>query len=48
VPNAYVASNAHPFVPDDDRAVETIEQPPEAGPHEEEGAPPLEIRDPRE
>lgn len=29
-------------------AVETIEQPPDAGPHEEEGAPPLELRDPRE
>jgi membrane associated rhomboid family serine protease len=29
-------------------AVETIEQPPDAAPHEEEGAPPLEIRDPRE
>jgi membrane associated rhomboid family serine protease len=28
--------------------VETIEQPPDAGPHEEEGAPPLEVRDPRE
>jgi rhomboid protease GluP len=29
-------------------AVETIEQPPDAGPHEEEGAAPLELRDPRE
>jgi membrane associated rhomboid family serine protease len=28
--------------------VETIEQPPDAGPHEEAGAPPLEVRDPRE
>jgi len=28
--------------------VETIDQPPEAGPHEEESAPPLEVRDPRE
>ena len=28
--------------------VETIEHPPDAGPHEEEGAPPLEVRDPRE
>lgn len=28
--------------------VETIEQPPEAGPHEDEDAPPLEVRDPRE
>jgi rhomboid protease GluP len=29
-------------------AVETIEHPPDAGPHEEAGAPPLEVRDPRE
>lgn len=29
-------------------AVETIEQPPEAAPHEAEDAPPLEVRDPRE
>lgn len=28
--------------------VETIEQPPDAGPHEEAGAPPLHVRDPRE
>ncbi|HEX3468749.1 MAG TPA: rhomboid family intramembrane serine protease [Candidatus Elarobacter sp.] len=28
--------------------VETIEQPPHAGPHEEAGAPPLEVRDPQE
>ncbi len=28
--------------------VETIEQPPDAAPHEEAGAPPLEVRDPRE
>ncbi len=27
---------------------ETIEQPPDAGPHEEAGAPPLHVRDPRE
>ena len=32
----------------DPNAVETIEQPPDAAPHEEEGAPPLELRDPRE
>jgi hypothetical protein len=28
--------------------VETIEQPPDAGPHEETDAPPLHVRDPRE
>ncbi|HTD36396.1 MAG TPA: rhomboid family intramembrane serine protease [Candidatus Limnocylindrales bacterium] len=39
---------AVPFDPREESAVETIEQPPDAGPHEEEGAPPLEIRDPRE
>lgn len=32
----------------DPNVVETIEQPPDAGPHEEENAPPLEVRDPRE
>lgn len=31
-----------------ERGVETIEQPPDAGPHEEHGAPPFEVRDPRE
>jgi rhomboid protease GluP len=31
-----------------DEPVETIEHPPEAAPHEEAGAPPLEVRDPRE
>ena len=41
-------AGAVPFDPREESAVETIEQPPEAGPHEEEGAPPLEIRDPRE
>ncbi len=30
------------------REVETIDQPPEAAPHEAEDAPPLELRDPRE
>lgn len=30
------------------QSVETIEQPPEAAPHEAEDAPPLEVRDPRE
>jgi rhomboid protease GluP len=30
------------------REVETIEQPPAAAPHEAEGVPPLEVRDPRE
>ncbi len=32
----------------DPNAVETIEQPPEAGPHEEADGPPLHVRDPRE
>ena len=31
-----------------EKPVETIEHPPDAGPHEEAGAPPLEVRDPRE
>jgi membrane associated rhomboid family serine protease len=39
---AYAASAADPA------AVETIEQPPDAGPHEEAHAAPLEQRDPRE
>ena len=42
------AIGAVPFDPREEDDVETIEQPPDAGPHEEEGAPPLEIRDPRE
>jgi rhomboid protease GluP len=52
---AYAAVNSSPASPvavpqamEDDARVETIEQPPDAGPHEEEGAPPLEVRDPRE
>jgi membrane associated rhomboid family serine protease len=32
----------------DPNVLETIEHPPDAGPHEEENAPPLELRDPRE
>jgi membrane associated rhomboid family serine protease len=40
--------DAVPFDPLEHEAVETIEHPPDAGPHEEEGAPPLEVRDPRE
>jgi membrane associated rhomboid family serine protease len=41
-PYAYAYSGGDP------EGVETIEQPPDAGPHEEENAPPLEVRDPRE
>jgi membrane associated rhomboid family serine protease len=40
--------DAVPFDPREDGRVETIEHPPDAGPHEEAGAPPLEVRDPRE
>ncbi len=47
VAGAPASAQAERFVPDDG-AVETIEHPPDAGPHEEEGAPPLEVRDPRE
>jgi membrane associated rhomboid family serine protease len=39
---------AVPFDPTVDGRVETIEQPPQAGPHEGPGAPPHEVRDPRE
>ncbi len=39
---------AYAVAPGADAGVETIEQPPEAAPHEEPGAPPLETRDPRE
>ncbi|MEA2718318.1 MAG: hypothetical protein QOJ39_182 [Candidatus Eremiobacteraeota bacterium] len=47
---AVPASGQPGAVPFDPRetAVETIEHPPDAGPHEEAGAPPLEVRDPRE
>lgn len=38
-----IAANERPH-----QDVETIEQPPEAGPHEEEGAAPMDVRDPRE
>jgi membrane associated rhomboid family serine protease len=41
-------SDAVPFDPREHQHVETIEHPPDAGPHEEAGAPPLEVRDPRE
>ncbi|MDB5073441.1 MAG: rhomboid family intrarane serine protease [Candidatus Eremiobacteraeota bacterium] len=40
--------DAVPFDPREHQHVETIEHPPDAGPHEEAGAPPLEVRDPRE
>lgn len=39
---------AYAAAPDEREPVETIERPPDAGPHEEPGAPPLEVRDPRE
>jgi rhomboid protease GluP len=49
---AYVAAPAGEAPPADtiehDAEVETIEQPPDAGPHEEAGAPPPHVRDPRE
>jgi len=48
VPSGGGTPDAVPFDPREEPAVETIEDPPDAGPHEEEGAPPLEIRDPRE
>ena len=44
----FVEPEAVPFDPHADEQFETIEQPPDAAPHEEEGAPPLEIRDPRQ
>jgi membrane associated rhomboid family serine protease len=50
--NAYAARAAPPAVPVQAAAqapqVETIEHPPDAGPHEEAGAPPPHLRDPRE
>jgi rhomboid protease GluP len=45
-PPAYAYAYATPD--EGAREVETIEQPPAAAPHEAEGAPPLEVRDPRE
>jgi membrane associated rhomboid family serine protease len=42
------AAQAGGAEPPAEERVETIEHPPDAGPHEEEGAPPLEVRDPRE
>ena len=39
---------AYAAAPQEEAAVETIEQPPHAGPHEGGDAPPLEVRDPRE
>jgi membrane associated rhomboid family serine protease len=48
VPSGGGTPDAVPFDPREEAAVETIEHPPDAGPHEEEGAPPLEVRDPRE
>ena len=42
------AAYAYAYPARRDVGVETIDQPPDAGPHEEEDAPPLELRDPRE
>jgi len=42
------AAYAYAYAPRNEPSVETIEQPPDAGPHEEAGVPPFDVRDPRE